>query len=78
MSPRVHIGAMWTVEPPCFVAYKILHQTWSIYLVLFAWLSVCHRHTSAYTQKKRQSYVTLLEFVWNGLKVSEVNNLKSL
>ena len=30
------------------------------------------------TQKKRQSYVTLLEFVWNGLKVSEVNNLKSL
>ena len=21
MSPRVHIGAMWTVEPPCFVAH---------------------------------------------------------
>ena len=20
MSPRLHIGAMWTVEPPCFVA----------------------------------------------------------
>ena len=50
---------------------------WSIYLVLFAWLSVCHRHTSAYPEKKRQSYVVLIEFEWSGLKVSEDNNLKN-
>ena len=36
-------------------------------------LSVCLRHTPAYTQRKRQSYVNLIEFEWNGLKVSKVN-----
>ena len=66
MSPRVPFGAMWTVEPPCFVAHWILDQMWSIYLVLFAWLSVCRRHTPAYPKKKRQSYVIFIEFEWNG------------
>ena len=49
----------------------------SIYLVLFARLSVCRHHTPAYPEKKRQSDVVLNEFEWNGLKVSEVNNLKN-
>ena len=35
------------------------------------------RHTPAYTEKKRQSYVVLIAFEWNGLKVSEVNNLRN-
>ena len=44
---------------------------------------VCRRHTPAYPlpEKKRQSYVTLIafliEFGWNGLKVSEVDNLEN-
>ena len=42
------------------IAFWILDQMWSIYLVLFAWLSVCHRHTSAYPEKERQSYVISL------------------
>ena len=46
---------------------------WSIHLVLFAWLSVC---SSIYPEQKRLSLV-LLEFEWNGLKVSEGNNLKN-
>ena len=50
---------------------------WSIYLVLFARLSVCRHQTSAYPEKKRQSDVVLNEFEWNGLKVSEGNNLKN-
>ena len=42
--------------------------------VLFARLSVCRHHTPAYPEKKRQSYVVLNEFEWNGLNVSEVIN----
>ena len=76
MSPCVPVGALWTVETPCFVAHEILDQMWSIYLVLFAWLSVCRRHTPAYPEKKRQSYVIFVEFKWNGLKVSKVDNSK--
>ena len=41
--------------------------------MLFARLSVCRRHTPAYPEKKRLSYVILIEFGWNGLKVSEDN-----
>ena len=52
-------------------------QMWSIYLVLFTRLSVCRHHTPAYPEKKRQNYVVLNEFDWNGLKVSEVDNLKN-
>ena len=51
---------------------------WSIYLVLFAWLSVCRLHTPAYPEKKRQSYAVLIEFEWNGLKVSEVKFLEAI
>ena len=41
-------------------------------------LTVCvPSHTPAYAQRKRQSYVNLIKFEWNGLKVSEGNNLKS-
>ena len=29
------------------------------------------------TREKRQSYVILIKFEWNGLKESEINNLKS-
>ena len=42
------------------IAFWILDQMWSIYLVLFAWLSVRHLHTPAYPEKKRQSYVISL------------------
>ena len=34
-------------------------------------------YSRIYQEKKRLSYVILIEFEWNGLKVSEVNNLKS-
>ena len=60
------------------IALQILDQMWSIYLVLFAWLSVCRRHTLAYPEKKRQSYVIFIEFEWNGLKVSKGYNLKKI
>ena len=40
-------------------------------------MSVWRHHTPAYPEKKRQSDVLLNEFEWNGLKVSEVNNLKN-
>ena len=43
--------------------------------MLFARLSVRRRHTPAYLEKKRQSYVVLKEFEWNGLK--EVKHLKN-
>ena len=32
---------------------------------------------SSNPEKKRQSYAVLIEFEWNGLKVSEVDNLKN-
>ena len=34
-------------------------------------------YSSINREKKWQSYVVLNEFEWNGLKVSEVNNLKN-
>ena len=42
-------------------------------------LTICvlSPYSSIYPEKKCQSYVILIEFKWNGLKVSEVNNLKS-
>ena len=45
--------------------------------MLFAWLSVCRRQAPAYPEKKHQSYAVLIEFEWNGLKVTEINKLKN-
>ena len=41
-------------------------------------LSVCCHHTPAYPENKRQSYVVLNEFEWNGLKVINLKNRKFL
>ena len=45
--------------------------------VVFPTACVPSQYSSIYPEKKRLSYVILIEFEWNGLKVSEVNNLKN-
>ena len=76
MSHRVPVGAMWTVEPPCFVAHlnfelNVINLPRVVCLTVFE-----PSPYSSIPREKHQSYVIPFEFEWNGLEVSKVDHLK--
>ena len=77
MSPRVH--NLYHVDSrDTMIRYSLNFGSNVINLPCVLCRTVCvPRHTPAYPEKKRQSYVILIEFGLNGLKVSEVEAIAS-
>ena len=76
MSPRVH-NLCHVDSRDTMLRYSLIFLSNVINVPRVVCLSACRRHTPAYPEKKRQSYVILIEFGWNGLKVSEIVNLEN-
>ena len=73
MSPRVHIGGHVDSRATMLrCSLNFGSNVINLHRVVCLTVCVPSQYSSIYTQrKKRQSYVILIEFEWNGLKVSE-------
>ena len=56
---------------------KIIDKNIKVYFICVVCLTVCVPSPYSSIPSIRQSYVILLEFEWNGLKVSEVDSLEN-